>query len=166
MRAYEIVIAKRAKQREVSIKTLNTPRGPWIYAGAVVAVCLAGAIDAAAQQWTPSPPKNLKVMAADTDIRSVITAMKGFTQALGVRCEHSHAYKGTNPNDLAAFDFASDEKTTKVTARTMMRMTHAINSDFLKDVGKARPAGETKVGCYTCHHGEPMPLSRRPDPPK
>jgi hypothetical protein len=38
----------------------------------------------------------------------------------------------------------------------------AINGDHLKDVGAARPAGEAKVTCYTCHRGETRPLTQRP----
>lgn len=115
-----------------------------------------------AQPWTPSPPSNLKVFAKGSAIRDVLPAMKRFTQALGVRCQHCHVYKGTDPDDLNAFDFASDEKPTKVTTRAMMKMVTAINDDHLKGVGEAPVAGQPKVTCYTCHRGDKRPLTERP----
>jgi hypothetical protein len=115
-----------------------------------------------AQQWAPPPAANLKVLPPGTDARTLVSMMRDFAQGLGVRCQHCHVYKGDDPNDLAAFDFASDEKTPKQTARTMMRMVLAINGDYLKDVGGVRPAGQMKVTCYTCHRGETRPLTERP----
>jgi hypothetical protein len=56
--------------------------------------------------------------------------MRYFTRALGVRCEYCHV-SGKEPNDLAAYDFKSDEKPTKVKARTMLKMAAAINKDHL-----------------------------------
>ncbi|HEY7514999.1 MAG TPA: photosynthetic reaction center cytochrome c subunit family protein, partial [Vicinamibacteria bacterium] len=60
------------------------------------------------------------------------------------------------------FDFASDEKEAKKTARLMLRMVLHDN-EMLKDVGEPAPAGEMKVTCYTCHRGDQHPLSRRPE---
>jgi hypothetical protein len=120
-------------------------------------------LDAQQQQWLPPPPMNLQVLPASVETRALVATMRGFTQALGVRCQHCHVYKGENPDDLTTFDFASDEKPAKQTARAMLRMLQAINGDHLKDVGEPRPAGEMKVTCYTCHRGETKPLTRRPD---
>ena len=58
---------------------------------------------------------------------------------------------------------SEDDKPAKRTARTMLRMVRTINDDHLEDVGEARPAGEMKVTCYTCHRGETRPLTRRPE---
>jgi hypothetical protein len=98
----------------------------------------------------------------DSDARTLITAMRDFTTALGVRCQHCHTYKGSDPNDLNAFDFVNDDTPAKITARVMMRMTRAINDDHLKAVGTPPPAGESRVTCYTCHRGETKPLTKRP----
>jgi cytochrome c len=89
--------------------------------------------------------------------------MRAFTQGLGVRCQHCHVFKGNDPDDLTTFDFGSDEKETKKTARTMIRMGFAINDEHLKDVGESRPDGAMKVTCYTCHRGETKPATRRPE---
>jgi hypothetical protein len=115
-------------------------------------------------QWTPSPPTNLQALPKDIPLKQLIQTMRSFTQGLGVRCQHCHVFKGDNPNDLSTFDFASDEKDSKKTARAMIRMAMAINGEHLKDIGEARPAGEMKVTCYTCHRGETKPATRRPDP--
>jgi photosynthetic reaction center cytochrome c subunit len=128
----------------------------------IVIAVLTGAAGAAAQPWSPPTPTNLKVLPPDTEPRALIMMMRGFTQALGVRCQHCHVYQGDDPNDLTKFNFASDDKAAKATARTMLRMVLAINGDHLKDVGAARPAGEAKVTCYTCHRGETRPLTQRP----
>jgi hypothetical protein len=129
---------------------------------AIVLTVLPAAGSRAQQQWAPPPITNLKVLPSDTAPRAVVMMMRGFTQGLGVRCQHCHVYKGEDPNDLSAFDFASDEKPAKQTARAMLRMVLAINNEHLKDVGEARPVGEMKVTCYTCHRGETRPLTRRP----
>ena len=113
-------------------------------------------------QWAPPPSSNLQVLPKDTPPSALVGAMRGFTQALGVRCQHCHVYKGEDPNDLSTFDFASDEKSAKQTTRAMLKMVSAINSGDLKDIGEPRPAGEMKVTCYTCHRGETRPLTRLP----
>jgi hypothetical protein len=125
------------------------------------ALAIAASTPGAAQQWSPPAPTNLRVLAKATTGRELIQVMRGFTQGLGVRCQHCHVYKGEDPNDLSSFDFASDEKAPKATARVMMRMASAINDDLLKGVGEVAAAGEPKVSCYTCHRGEKRPANRR-----
>ena len=115
------------------------------------------------EQWMPPPAMNLKVLPSDMEGRALVATMRSFTRALGVRCQHCHVYKGDNPDDLTTFDFASDEKQEKLTARTMLRMVQEINDKHLKDVGEHAARGEMKVTCYTCHRGETMPLTRPPD---
>jgi hypothetical protein len=92
--------------------------------------------------------------------------MRSFTRALGVRCQHCHVYKGEDPDDLATFDFASDDKQAKQTTRAMLRMTARINADYLRgNSDTAATATEPKVTCYTCHRGEQRPLTDRPEKP-
>jgi photosynthetic reaction center cytochrome c subunit len=117
-----------------------------------------------AQQWTPPAPKNLQVLDKGIGTRELIGTMKGFTRALGVRCQHCHVYRGDNPDDLSAFDFASDEKAEKKTARAMLRMASAINGEYLKGIGEAPVPGQPKVTCYSCHRGEKRPLTEKPAP--
>jgi len=87
----------------------------------------------------------------------LIATMRGFARALGTRCDHCHVENP--PGSKERFDYASDKKKEKSIARTMLRMTRAINDDYLVRVD---PRGQ-KVACITCHlgHLEPPP----PPPP-
>jgi hypothetical protein len=127
------------------------------------------AVGAASQQppaQPPPAPTNLQVLPKDSSRRDVVAVMRTFALGLGVRCQHCHVYKGDDPNDLSTFDFASDEKTPKATARTMMRMTYAINAEHLKGIGEPAKPGASKVTCYTCHRGDKLPASQAPLPPR
>jgi photosynthetic reaction center cytochrome c subunit len=87
------------------------------------------------------PPKNLKILPADTNIPQVMGA---FRAALGVQCTYCHIQG----------DFASDENAKKNMARNMLRMAADINAKF--------PDGQRHVTCYTCHRGEAVPKMEPP----
>ena len=129
---------------------------------AIMTLATTGAATIAAQQSPFKPPSNLRVLPKDTTLATLIPLMRSFTFALGVRCEHCHTFSGTDASNLQNFDFPNDDKPAKLTARKMLTMLNAINMDFLKDVGEARPAGESKVSCYTCHRGERKPAVAAP----
>jgi len=90
------------------------------------------------------PPKNLKVLKPDVNIRQV---MMGFTVGLGVKCDYCHIV-------APALDFASDENPKKEIARRMIKMAEDANATF----------GDSKehVTCYTCHRGETLPKTAPP----
>ncbi len=74
--------------------------------------------------------------------------MNYMVQALGVTCGTCHV-RG---------NFASDDNPKKITARRMLEMTRALNTQFFPD-HKPQP-GESVLGrvtCYTCHQGETTP---------
>ncbi|MFA5908168.1 MAG: c-type cytochrome [Vicinamibacterales bacterium] len=74
--------------------------------------------------------------------------MNYMVQALGVTCGTCHV-RG---------NFASDDNPKKITARRMLEMTRALNTQFFPD-HKPKP-GESVLGrvtCYTCHQGETTP---------
>jgi hypothetical protein len=99
-----------------------------------------------------APPTNLQVLPKDWTTQQVRQFMqKYFTAGLGVECAYCHV--GTPA------DRAKDDKPEKVTARKMLKMTMAINDDFLKDVGEKPADGSMKVTCYTCHRGKEKPVS-------
>ena len=117
---------------------------------------------AVAQTAPPAPPpmsfaapphKNLKVLPADIPGPQLIATMKFFSQSLGVRCTFCHV--GTEGQPLSTFDFASDAKPEKRTAREMMLMVRHIDDDYA-DIT------EGKVTCFTCHRGSTGPLSKPP----
>jgi photosynthetic reaction center cytochrome c subunit len=107
-------------------------------------------------QWAPI--KNLQVLPADTSRQDLLNTMKGFTAALGVRCTFCHVGEETQP--IQTYDFATDTKLGKQTARVMMRMMADANTK-LSTVGD-KPASEPRVSCYTCHRGQKTPLLKAP----
>jgi len=107
------------------------------------------------------PPKNLQVLPKDLTRQQVTQIMRGFTRGLGVRCPFCHV--GEEGADLSTFDFASDEKANKKSARLMLKMVTDVNQQ-LASVGD-KPAGEPRVTCYTCHRGAEKPLTAPPQQP-
>jgi hypothetical protein len=110
------------------------------------------------------PPSNLRVLPKDTTLATIIPMMKGFTQALGVRCQFCHSYTGSDPDALENFDFPGDAVPAKATTRKMMALLQ-MNDDFLKGIGTPAQAGSSKVSCYICHRGERVPPTA-PGPPR
>lgn len=119
---------------------------------------LSNATPATAQTgWTPDALVNLQLLPKDTSPARLMGMMRGFAGALGVTCQHCHVLTGSDPSSMAAYDFASDGRPEKATARRMMQAVQRINVEVLRDIGAPRPAGQLKVGCYTCHRGSRVP---------
>jgi hypothetical protein len=98
---------------------------------------------------TPAPAaKNLKVLAANTDIPFV---MQSFNEALGVQCTYCHVQG----------DFAADTNPKKETARKMIAMARLIDTSFPSGVG-VFPDGYHEVDCLTCHRGNVKPETKAP----
>jgi photosynthetic reaction center cytochrome c subunit len=126
-----------------------------IFAGARVWAALGlAAAGGAARAQVPEKPSNLQYYPKDTSTKKLMGTMRGFSFSLGVRCQHCHVDHGSNPNSLDQVDFASDEKETKRTARTMLRMVDAINQEYIAKLGRSAPV---KVECVTCHHRLTIP---------
>jgi hypothetical protein len=100
--------------------------------------------------------KNLQVLPKDISRDQLLPIMKSFSQGLGVRCTHCHV--GEEGKPLSTFDFASDAKKEKVTARKMLVMVHRINE---QDFG-VKDFKDVKVTCFTCHRGATKPLTAPP----
>ena len=96
----------------------------------------------------PQVPKNLKLLAPNTDIRFV---MQSFAEALGVQCTYCHVQG----------DFADDANPKKEMARKMIAMVRLIDTSFPSGVG-VFPAGYHEVDCITCHRGSVKPETRAP----
>ena len=121
---------------------------------------------AAAQTTPPTPPamsfadpphKNLKVLPKDISRADLIGTMKFFSQSLGVRCTYCHV--GTEGQPLSTFDFPSDAKEHKNTAREMMAMVAMLNT---KTLPAATGLPDAKVTCFTCHRGSTKPATEIP----
>jgi hypothetical protein len=103
-----------------------------------------------AQNPTANPPaaptektveqvqKNIQVLKGLPQSQ-LIPVMNFMSASLGVRCNYCHV------NNQDTWDFASDEKAEKKTAREMIAMVMGIN--------KSNFRGNPEVSCYTCHRG-------------
>ena len=107
-----------------------------------------------AHAQVPSQFSNLQFFPKDISRDQLIGVMRGFSFSLNVRCEYCHAGKGGN--ELKDMNYASDEKETKRTARTMLRMVDAINQNYIDKLGRQAPK---QVGCVTCHHRLSIPTT-------
>ena len=74
----------------------------------------------------------------------LMPAMRLIAKELGVKCDFCHV--------VGQFD--KDEKPQKNTARQMFGMMMGIAKEFTH--------GEVMIGCYTCHKGQPQPVSFPP----
>jgi tetratricopeptide (TPR) repeat protein len=97
---------------------------------------------------------NLQVLPSDVSRGQLMSVMRGFTGALGVRCSTCHI--GEEGQPLSTYDFASDDKAAKLKAREMMRMVRTINDTYLAELPDRRDPG-VRVTCLTCHRGVSRP---------
>jgi hypothetical protein len=82
--------------------------------------------------------KNIQVL-KDLPESQLLPMMNFMATSLGVRCSFCHMNKDGN------WDYASDEKPAKKTARNMIAMTMGVNKNTF--------SGNAEVSCYTCHRG-------------
>ena len=112
---------------------------------------------AQAGKFPPDTLVNTKVFPHSTPVPQVLGMMRNITGDLGVRCQFCHVGKEGQP--LSQFDFASDDKRTKLVARQMMFMLQEVNRRL--DTIPARPSPGVQATCATCHRGvsRPVPLA-------
>ena len=65
--------------------------------------------------WPPDSLVNTRVISRSTRVIQVVDMMRNFAGDLGVRCQFCHI--GQEGQPLEQFDFASDDKRTKLVAR-------------------------------------------------
>jgi hypothetical protein len=128
----------------------------------LLALAVSSALSAQAPgKFPPDSLINVKVFPKSTPVMQVVGTMRNFAGALGVRCQFCHV--GQEGQPLSTFDFAKDEKRTKLTARQMMRMVEEINRriDTLPH-DHSQPHDSLRVTCNTCHRGvsRPVPLEQ------
>ena len=114
------------------------------------------ALAAPAFAQIPEEFTNLKVLPEDIPQRELVTIMRGFTRALGVRCSTCHV--GEEDQDLSEYDFASDDEATKRTAREMIKMVQSINENVVVTLAD-RGSPEIEVTCVSCHAGRRRPTT-------
>ncbi|MFQ5670524.1 MAG: c-type cytochrome [Acidobacteriota bacterium] len=120
-------------------------------------------------QAPPPQFENLQVLPKNIEKKQLVQTMRGFAMSLGVRCWFCHV--GKEGEDLSTYDFASDDKPTKRTARIMLRMTREINNTFLMEAGPLLGEIDADAGsdppratCATCHRGKEHPVNTPPAP--
>lgn len=110
----------------------------------------------AARAQIPDKFENLqyfpKTIARDT----LVNIMRGFSFALGVRCQYCHA--GGDGISFQGVDFKSDDKLAKRRARYMLQMRDTINMRLLPQLPE-RSAPGLAVDCVTCHRGLARPFT-------
>ena len=126
-----------------------------VFASASTATAQTAAPPPARWEW-PERAKNLKVFPKNTPKEQLRDAMVGFTRSLGVRCPFCHV--GQEGQPLSTYDFVSDQKIEKQTARGMMKMVQSVNKD-LKKMKLPPEKNRVEVQCITCHRGRPRPMT-------
>lgn len=104
---------------------------------------------APAEKTVEQVQKNIQVLNG-LPVSQLVPVMNYMGSSLGVKCTFCHVNKD------GKWDFVSDEKPEKGTAREMIKMVVALN--------KANFKGNPAVGCFTCHRGSEHP-ARMPDLP-
>lgn len=108
----------------------------------------------AAEPDFPKEITNLQVLPDDISPARLRKLMRSYKTDLGVSCSYCHV----EDRDTGFVDYAADGNPRKETARVMMSMVDAINSDFL-----ARLGGDSRysnpVTCGNCHQGHSSPLA-------
>jgi len=89
--------------------------------------------------------KNIKVLTGMPESQ-LIPVMNFFAASMGRRCNYCHV------NNQGQWDYASDAKPEKTTARDMVKLVMDINKTTER-------LQLDPVSCYTCHRGRPSPQS-------
>lgn len=120
--------------------------------GLGLALLLAAGTPVTAQ--IPDEFTNLKILPKEIGKRELVSVMRQFSNALGVRCNHCHV--GESPDSLEGYDFASDAPEPKRVARAMMEMSALINREGMPTTGRK---DAMNVQCVTCHRGLAKPIT-------
>lgn len=99
-------------------------------------------------QW-----KNLKVLPQNISEDSLKGLMRGYNDALGVKCNFCHAAN----SETGKLDFSSDAKKEKEFARHMIVMTREINAKNFNWENANNPEMINVVTCIMCHRGNESP---------
>ncbi|MDR0794362.1 MAG: c-type cytochrome [Chitinophagaceae bacterium] len=121
----------------------------------IITACLAVVITLVLSFTLQQPGHNFKVLPQNISRDSLTGLMRGYSRALGVKCDFCHARNTTG--DTTKLNFASDDKKEKGYARHMMVMTSEINKNYFNFMQSAQPDTIQMVKCVTCHRGKSEP---------
>lgn len=103
----------------------------------------------------PDEFRNLRFFPEDISRDSLIGVMRGFSFALGVRCQYCHV--GGDGVSLQGVEFDSDDDPDKRKARFMLEMVRHLNQEILPELPE-RDTPPVAVECKTCHRGLARPV--------
>ncbi|NNF25988.1 MAG: c-type cytochrome [Gemmatimonadetes bacterium] len=137
-----------------------TRAGGWWALVALAGLC---AVPAPTAGQESNGYENLQALPADITRDDLGDTMLGFLRALGLPrragegCLHCHV--GSLDVPRSQWEWSSDEKPNKATARRMIRMVQDINREHLAGLDH-RDWPALQVGCVTCHAGrlDPRPI--------
>jgi len=105
--------------------------------------------------FVPDSLRNIQVLPRTMTPVEVVGFMRNVAGALGVRCLYCHV--GQEGQPMSQWNFASDDKMEKQTARTMMEMVQVVNTRYLTQLD-TRSMPPVDVACMTCHRGVTVPI--------
>jgi len=125
--------------------------------------CVGARLVVAAQ--TPAPTAggrpNVRVL-KNLPESQLYPVMNVIADSLGVRCDYCHVRVSPDPTKTwslaGGWQWASDDKPTKLVAREMIQMVLDLNA--------TRFNGASGVTCFTCHRGAVRPAATPPLPPR
>ena len=126
--------------------------GCWIKRGALVLVLAA---PQPIQAQIPSSFTNLQYLSPDISRDSLLTVMRKFSFALGVRCQYCHV--GGDGISFEGVRFESDEDPDKRKARFMLRLVDNLNRQVLPLMPN-RDDPPLRMECKSCHRGQAKPM--------
>lgn len=109
-----------------------------------------GMVSGPAAAQIPTEFQNLEVLPEDISSDSLVSLMRSFSFATGIRCEGCHVM-GENGSFQGA-QFHLDDKPAKRQARYMMEMVRRLNDEILPGLPE-RDTPPLQVECKTCHRG-------------
>lgn len=106
----------------------------------------------------PDTFQNLQVLDENITRDSLLSVMRGFSFALGVRCQYCHV--GGDGISFEGVEFHKDDDPHKRKARYMLRMVRDLNQRYLAEMPDL-DAPPVVVECKTCHRGNAKPYLLR-----
>ena len=103
----------------------------------------------------PDEFQNLRFLPTDISRDSLIGIMRGFSFALGVRCQYCHV--GGDGISFEGVEFHKDDDPDKRKARFMLRLVANLNSQVLPLIPE-RDEPPMQIQCKTCHRGLAKPV--------
>jgi tetratricopeptide (TPR) repeat protein len=119
--------------------------------GVITVMCGVVPTESYAQQ---EAPKNLQYFPEDMTRAEVVSEMRQFSFALGVRCQYCHV--GGDGVSFEGVVFESDDDPDKRKARYMLQMVDELNQNLLPMMAD-RDEPNAMISCKTCHRGAPKP---------